>query len=126
MYKTSNEFLENLVSKTSNEIEFHQAVKEVIDSIWDYIQENPEYLHANILDRIVEPERVIMFRVPWIDDQGKLILTDDGPSLNFGKYAGQLISEVVKTDREYIDWILEKDFGPVVKQTISKTIEDTI
>ena len=72
MYKTSNEFLENLVSKTSNEIEFHQAVKEVIDSIWDYIQENPEYLHANILDRIVEPERVIMFRVPWIDDQGNV------------------------------------------------------
>ena len=72
MYKTSNEFLENLVSKTSNEIEFHQAVKEVIDSIWDYIQENPEYLHANILDRIVDPERVIMFRVPWIDDQGNV------------------------------------------------------
>ena len=72
MYKTSNEFLENVVSKTSNEIEFHQAVKEVIDSIWDYIQENPEYLHANILDRIVEPERVIMFRVPWIDDQGNV------------------------------------------------------
>ena len=62
----------------------------------------------------------------WIDDQGKLILTDNGPSLNFGKYAGQLISEVVKTDKEYIDWILEKDFGPVVKQTINKTIEDTI
>jgi len=72
MYKTSNDFLENVVSKTSNEIEFHQAVKEVIDSIWDYIQENPEYLHANILDRIVEPERVIMFRVPWIDDQGNV------------------------------------------------------
>jgi len=72
MYKTSNEFIENLVSKTPNEIEFHQAVKEVIDSIWDYIQDNPEYLHANILDRIVEPERVIMFRVPWIDDQGNV------------------------------------------------------
>ena len=72
MYKTSNEFIENLVSRTSNEIEFHQAVKEVIDSIWDYIQENPEYLHANILDRIVEPERIIIFRVPWIDDQGSV------------------------------------------------------
>ena len=72
MYKTSNEFIDSLVSKTPNEIEFHQAVKEVIDSIWDYIQDNPEYLHANILDRIVEPERIIMFRVPWIDDQGNV------------------------------------------------------
>ena len=72
MYKTSNEFIDGLVSKTPNEIEFHQAVKEVIDSIWDYMQDNPEYLHANILDRIVEPERIIMFRVPWIDDQGNV------------------------------------------------------
>tara|TARA_B100001029_G_C15059941_1_gene457522 strand:- start:430 stop:1767 length:1338 start_codon:yes stop_codon:yes gene_type:complete len=72
MYKTSNEFIDSLVSKTPNEIEFHQAVKEVIDSIWDYMQDNPEYLHANILDRIVEPERIIMFRVPWIDDQGNV------------------------------------------------------
>jgi glutamate dehydrogenase (NADP+) len=72
MYKTSNEFIESLVLKTPNEIEFHQAVKEVIHSIWDYIQCNPEYLHANILDRVVEPERVIMFRVPWIDDNGNV------------------------------------------------------
>ena len=72
MYKTSNEFMDHLIAKNSNEVEFHQAVKEVIDSIWDYIQDNPEYLHANILERIVEPERVVMFRVPWIDDQGNV------------------------------------------------------
>jgi len=72
MYKTSNEFMDYLIAKNSNEVEFHQAVKEVIDSIWDYIQDNPEYLHANILERIVEPERVVMFRVPWIDDQGNV------------------------------------------------------
>ena len=72
MYKTSDQFIESLISKTPSEIEFHQAVKEVIDSIWNYIQDNPEYLHANILDRIVEPERVIMFRVPWVDDQGSV------------------------------------------------------
>jgi len=72
MYKTSDEFIEKLISKNSNEVEFHQAVKEVVYSIWDYLQENPEYLHANILDRIVEPERVIMFKVPWIDDKGNI------------------------------------------------------
>ena len=59
MYKTSNEFIEKLVTKTPGEIEFHQAVKEVVHSIWDHVQENPEYLHANILDRIVEPERTV-------------------------------------------------------------------
>ena len=48
MYKTSNEFMDYLIAKNSNEVEFHQAVKEVIDSIWDYIQDNPEYLHGNI------------------------------------------------------------------------------
>jgi DNA polymerase-3 subunit epsilon len=61
----------------------------------------------------------------WIDDEGKLVLTDDGPAINFGKFAGQLISEVVKTDREYLNWILDKDFAPLVKQTITKVIEDT-
>tara|TARA_Y100001970_G_scaffold55845_1_gene70739 strand:- start:367 stop:1704 length:1338 start_codon:yes stop_codon:yes gene_type:complete len=93
MYKTSNEFIDNLVSKTPNEIEFHQAVKEVIDSIWDYIQDNPEYLHANILERIVEPERVIMFRVPWIDDQGN-VKVNKGYRVEFnsaiGPYKGGL------------------------------------
>ena len=93
MYKTSNEFMDNLISKNSNEIEFHQAVKEVIDSIWDYIQENPEYLHANILERIVEPERIIIFRVPWIDDQGN-VKVNKGYRVEFnsaiGPYKGGL------------------------------------
>ena len=93
MYKTSNEFMQNLISKNSSEIEFHQAVKEVVESIWDYIQENPQYLHANILDRIVEPERVIMFRVPWIDDNGNVVV-NKGYRVEFnsaiGPYKGGL------------------------------------
>ena len=93
MYKTSDQFIESLISKTPSEIEFHQAVKEVIDSIWNYIQDNPEYLHANILDRIVEPERVIMFRVPWLDDNGN-IQVNRGYRIEFnsaiGPYKGGL------------------------------------
>ena len=58
--------------KNPGENEFHQAVKEVISSIWDFLQENQHYLHNNILDRIVEPERVVTFRVPWRDDMGKI------------------------------------------------------
>ena len=61
-----------VISKNPAEEEFHQAVKEVVESIWEYLEDNPHYLHHKILDRIVEPERIIMFRVPWCDDQGKV------------------------------------------------------
>ncbi len=52
--------------------EFHQAVTEVVDSVKPVLDKNPEYRHAGIMERIVEPERVIQFRVPWVDDQGKV------------------------------------------------------
>ncbi len=61
-----------IVAKNPSENEFHQAVREVVESLWDYLQENPHYLHANILERIVDPERVISFRVPWRDDRGDI------------------------------------------------------
>src|SRR5665648_128717 len=67
-----NEFLEALNSRTPGEREFHQAVQEVIESIWDVYQKNPRYQKAKILERIVEPERTIIFRVPWIDDRGEV------------------------------------------------------
>ncbi len=71
MYKNIDEFLDQVISKNPAEFEFHQAVKEFTHSIWDFLQDNPQYLHHNILDRIVEPERVLMFRVPWQDDRGE-------------------------------------------------------
>ena len=67
---TMNEFLEKVEAKNKCQPEFMQAVKEVVESIWDVYQSNPKYVEANILERIVEPERVIMFRVPWVDDNG--------------------------------------------------------
>jgi glutamate dehydrogenase (NADP+) len=54
------------------EKEFHQAVHEVVESVKPVLDKNPEYRHAGIMERIVEPERVIQFRVPWVDDQGKV------------------------------------------------------
>ncbi len=54
------------------EKEFHQAVTEVVESIKPVLDQNPEYRHAGIMERIVEPERVIQFRVPWVNDQGKV------------------------------------------------------
>ncbi|MCF8126671.1 MAG: NADP-specific glutamate dehydrogenase [Desulfotignum sp.] len=54
------------------EKEFHQAVTEVIESVKPVLDQNPEYRHAGIMERMVEPERTIQFRVPWVDDQGKV------------------------------------------------------
>jgi glutamate dehydrogenase (NADP+) len=65
-----NEFLNQLTARTPGEIEFHQAVKEVVESIWDEYNKNPRYKKAKILERMTEPERTITFRVPWIDDRG--------------------------------------------------------
>ena len=62
-----------LTARDPHEREFHQAVSEVLDSIKPVMDRNPEYRAAKILERMVEPERVILFRVPWVDDQGNVI-----------------------------------------------------
>ncbi len=72
MYKTVDEFMDKVIQKNPAQPEFHQAVREVIESLWDFLQDHPQYLHANILDRIVEPERVLIFRVPWRNDRGEV------------------------------------------------------
>ena len=58
--------------RNPGEPEFHQAVKEVLESIEPVIEAHPEYVEANLVERIVEPERIIKFRVPWVDDNGKV------------------------------------------------------
>jgi len=65
-----NDFMAKIIAKNPSEIEFHQAVHEVVETIIPFIEENPIYKEAKILERIAEPERVIMFRVPWLDDKG--------------------------------------------------------
>ncbi len=64
------EFMEAIKAKNPAEPEFHQAVEEVVESLWPVLEKRPEYRKAKVLERICEPERVIMFRVPWVDDQG--------------------------------------------------------
>lgn len=65
-----NSFMESVKERNPNETEFLQAVHEVAEAVIPFIEENPKYKKARILDRMVEPERVLMFRVPWIDDEG--------------------------------------------------------
>jgi glutamate dehydrogenase (NADP+) len=63
---------EQVLKRNPGEVEFHQAVKEVLDSLGPVLKKHPEYVDAKILDRIVEPERQIIFRVPWQDDKGNI------------------------------------------------------
>ena len=69
---TFQEFIAKVEAKNPGEPEFIQAVSEVIESVWDVYESNPRFVKANILERLVEPERVIIFRVPWMDDNGEV------------------------------------------------------
>jgi len=66
------QFMARIKAKNPSEPEFHQAVHEVAESLIPFIEENPKYKHAKILERIAEPERVIIFRVPWLNDKGEV------------------------------------------------------
>ncbi len=72
MTETIDSFLERLRQRDPHQPEFHQAVEEVLRTLWPYLEANPHYLKAGILERMVEPERVIIFRVPWVDDKGRI------------------------------------------------------
>ncbi len=67
-----NEFMAKVIARNPSETEFHQAVQEVVESLMPFIQDNPIYKYSKVLERIVEPERVLMFRVPWVDDTGEI------------------------------------------------------
>jgi len=66
------QFMTVIKAKDPGESEFHQAVQEVAESLIPFIEENPKYRHAKILERIAEPERVIIYRVPWLDDKNEI------------------------------------------------------
>ena len=68
----ASSILADVKAKNPAEPEFHQAVQEVVESLTLVFDRHPEYRHAKILERIIEPERVILFRVPWLDDQGRI------------------------------------------------------
>lgn len=67
-----DEVLADLIKRNPGEPEFHQAATEVLNSLKPIIEKDEKYQNAGLLERLVEPERVIMFRVPWVDDNGKV------------------------------------------------------
>ena len=85
--------LENLKTQNPNEPEFHQAATEILSTIAPVVEKHPEYEAAGLLERFVEPERVIMFRVPWVDDSGR-VRVNKGYRVQFnsaiGPYKGGL------------------------------------
>jgi len=89
----AEQFMRNVMVKNPSEPEFHQAVKEVVDSLVPVIERHTKYMDHRILERIVEPERVLMFRVPWLDDRGE-IQVNRGYRIEFnsalGPYKGGL------------------------------------
>jgi glutamate dehydrogenase (NADP+) len=72
MDKNVEAFMNYIIERNPGEKEFHQAVQEVAESIMPFIQKNPKYKKAKILERISEPERVVIFRIPWMDDSGEI------------------------------------------------------
>lgn len=73
-FKSVDEFYQDVVARDPGQAEFHQAVKEVLDSLWDFLTENPRYFKYGLMERFVEPERIVVFRVPWMDDSGNIHL----------------------------------------------------
>ncbi|MEF3694289.1 MAG: NADP-specific glutamate dehydrogenase [Candidatus Cloacimonadota bacterium] len=90
---TMHEFLHQVSAKNADQPEFIQAVSEVVETIWDVYDSNPQYRKAKILDRIVEPDRIIIFRVPWTTDAGE-VMVNRGYRVEFnaaiGPYKGGL------------------------------------
>ena len=93
MSEYTNQIMATVKAKNPNEPEFHQAVEEVLGSLEVVLQRHPEYRAHKILERMTEPERVIMFRVPWMDDQGEIHVNRGyriGMNSAIGPYKGGL------------------------------------
>lgn len=91
--KSASSFLAYVAQRNPGEIEFMQAVTEVVESLWPFIEKHPQYAGHGLLERLVEPERMIMFRVSWVDDHGKVQVNRGyriQHSLTLGPYKGGL------------------------------------
>ena len=95
MFKTEylNDLMARVEARNPGEVEFHQTVREVLESIEPVLLQRPEYIKAGVIERLVEPERIIKFRVPWVDDNGNVVV-NRGYRIQFnsaiGPYKGGL------------------------------------
>ncbi|WP_027016770.1 NADP-specific glutamate dehydrogenase [Comamonas composti] len=92
-YESVNQFLAEVAQRNPGQPEFLQAVTEVMESLWPFIEKHPKYAEYGLLDRLVEPERVVMFRVSWTDDKGQVQINRGfriQHSMAIGPYKGGL------------------------------------
>ncbi len=72
MHESLKQMLDRVHQRDPDQPEFHQAVEEVLISLWPFLRQNPKYTEKGLLERLLEPERVIQFRVSWVDDSGQV------------------------------------------------------
>jgi len=85
-----NSPMDAVKNRDPHEREFHQAVGEVLESVKPVLERSPAYRQAKIVERLVEPERVILFRVPWMDDRGQ-VQVNRGFRIEIGEIESQLL-----------------------------------
>ena len=81
------DLMDTVVKRNANEPEFHQAVREVLESLEPVLEKHPEYIQRGVMARLVEPDRIIKFRVPWVDDKG-VVQVNRGFRIQFNKAIG--------------------------------------
>ena len=110
--------MEQVIKRNPNEPEFHQAVREVLESLEPVAQRHPEWVKAGIFDRIVEPERQIIFRVPWVDDNGR-VQVNRGFRIQFNSAIGPYKGGIRLHPSVYIGIIKFLGFEQILKNSLT-------
>ena len=122
MYKNAKEYCEQLfarvVNRNHNEAEFHQAVSEVLESLVPVLEKHPEYIESGVMERIVEPERQIIFRVPWVDDND-VVRVNRGFRVQFNSAIGPYKGGIRLHPSVYIGIIKFLGFEQIFKNSLT-------
>ncbi len=116
--KILSSVMEQVIKRNPNEPEFHQAVREVLESLEPVAQRHPEWVKAGIFDRIVEPERQIIFRVPWVDDNGR-VQVNRGFRIQFNSAIGPYKGGIRLHPSVYIGIIKFLGFEQILKNSLT-------
>jgi len=116
--KILSSVMEQVIKRNPNEPEFHQAVREVLESLEPVAQRHPEWVKAGIFDRIVEPERQIIFRVPWVDDKGN-VQVNRGFRIQFNSAIGPYKGGIRLHPSVYIGIIKFLGFEQILKNSLT-------
>lgn len=115
-----NSIMEQVIARNPGEKEFHQAVKEVAESVQPVIEKNPEFARSKVLERLVEPERQLMFRVPWIDDKGA-VQVNRGFRVQFSSAIGPYKGGIRFHPSVYLGIIKFLGFEQIFKNALTTT-----